>query len=113
MDTINSTLDYQAIVAELGEAVVEAVQAELEATHSWTDRHELTEQIVDGSQYCIYTQYYGDILLFSANADHALNEGLVSIEGHTAASLIGTMAYWALIVDVNEWLATNHADLTI
>jgi hypothetical protein len=113
METINSTFDYQAIVAELGEAVVEAVKAELGATHSFTSRYELTEQLIEDSQYCVYTAYYGDILLFSANADHALEEGLVDITGHTAASLMGAMAYWALVVDVNNWLVANHADLTI
>ena len=113
MGTINSTLDYKAIVAELGEAVVESVKAELEPMHSWTSRYEMTEELVANSEYAIYTKYYGDILLFSNNADNALDDGLVSVKGQTAASLMGAMAYYALLADVNDWLIKNHADLTV
>ena len=113
MGTINSTYDYEGIIAELGEAVVEAVKAELPYMHSWTSRYELTEELIANSEYAIYTKYFGDILLFSNNADNALDDGLVSVKGQTAASLMGYMAYWALLADVNDWLVKNHADLTV
>jgi len=112
MGTINSTLDYKAIVAELGEAIADTVKEELPPMHSWTERYELTEEVVASCEYVIYTKYFGDILLFSDNADHALDEGLVDTKGRTAASLMGEMAHWALLCDVNEWLSENHADLT-
>ena len=104
MENINSTLDYRAIVAELGEAVIDRVNGELADLHTFTARYDLTEEVVANSQYCTLTKYYGDILLHSDNADHALNEGLVDLKGHTTASLLGELAFWALLVDVNDWL---------
>ena len=101
MENINSTLDYDAAITEIGCTVLEV--SATDGDHM--DRHEILMQVVDGCQYNIYNKYHGDILLFSMNADYALDMELVGNINHlSAAEVVHSLAFWALYADVREWV---------
>ena len=101
MENINSSLDYDAAITEIGCAVLEVTESD--GDHM--DRHEILMQVVDDCQYAIYTKYHGDILLFSTNPDYALEMELVGNINHlSAAEVVQTLAFWALYADVREWV---------
>jgi hypothetical protein len=101
MENINSSLDYDSAITEIGCAVLEV--NETDGDHM--ELGDIIVQVVDGCQYAIYTKYHADVLNFSPNADYALEEGLLDVDSRsTSAQILSVLAFWALSADVHEWV---------
>ena len=107
METINSQLDYDAIVAELGQAAIEVYKE----SGFDEDLCNAAFEVVDGSQYIIYTRYHGDILMFASNPNEGLEQGVIDCSAINDISQITMQAaFWALQADVIEWAHKNIAE---
>ena len=109
MEIINSQLDYEAIVAELGQATIEVYK---DSSYD-EDLCNAAFEVVDGSQYIIYTRYHGDILTFASNPNEGLEQGLIDCsELNDISQIMMQAAFWALQADVIEWAHNNSEEVT-
>ena len=109
MDNITSQLDYDAIVSELGQATIEAFKE----SGFEEDICNAAFDVVDSSQYIIYTRYHDDILTFASNPNEGLEQGLIDCsEINDISQIIMQAAFWALQADVIEWAFNNNEEVT-
>jgi hypothetical protein len=105
MQNITSQFDYDVIVAELGQAAIEVYND----SSFEEDLCNAAFEVVDGSQYIIYTRYHADILTFASNPNEGLEQGLVDFsELKDIHWITQQAAFWALQADVIEWAHNNN-----
>ena len=66
-------------------------------------------QIVDGSQYAIWTYYHLQILASSENADYGMDSGIIGnfSDYDDFSGICQAMAFWAIYADIQDHLTED------
>jgi hypothetical protein len=99
MDDITASDYYQSIKDLARQALAEHKE------RPNADLSDIIHELVDGSAWVIYTYRAHHVLLFSDNANHGFDEGLVQLSPGSVrdvSDLVGQLAFWALRADVEQ-----------